>query len=318
MSKQTIRPYEMSLWGLQDDYIITLASPNISHKGQIFEPELNIKDDGTETLQFSIPMYLYDNNIKKENPLWFNVINGTLMVGQRKIKVKFLNTNKIYEFVISKISESHANGELLCLVEAEGLAFNELGKTGYKISLNQQTFEDDYDNWFNNFKDTEPEPIASINYWADKIFNGTNWNYEVRMDWSSYDGVIGNGERKSDKIYEDSFVSSWEENNGNLIGSGVEHFKEKARMIEIDKSNRYNASQTLAETFGVFCRYEYTYDENDRIIKRTCIFYNSFLDENGKKEDIIYPYNTSEITRELDTTEITTKMYVVPLEDSST
>ena len=31
--------------------------------------------------------------------------------------------------------------------------------------------------------------------------------------------------------------------------------------FEIEKSNRYNITQTLAETFGVYCRYEYEYDE---------------------------------------------------------
>ena len=56
MARQTIRPYEMSVWGLQDDFIITLSAPNITHKGQIIDPILTNKDDGTQEISFSIPM----------------------------------------------------------------------------------------------------------------------------------------------------------------------------------------------------------------------------------------------------------------------
>ena len=55
MARQTIRPYEMGVWGLQDDFIATLSAPNITHKGQVMNPTLTIKDDGTQNLSFSIP-----------------------------------------------------------------------------------------------------------------------------------------------------------------------------------------------------------------------------------------------------------------------
>lgn len=328
MARQTIRPYEMGVWGLQDDFIATLSAPNITHKGQVMNPTLTIKDDGTQNLSFSIPMYFFYENELVENPLWYNTKNGVLLVGLRKIKIIFnrgSNEEKVYEFVITKITEKHTDaGELTCEVEAEGLAFQELGKVGYKISLSQEEFELEYEKWFNSQEGEEP--IASLDYWAKKIFENSNWTYEIQMNWSAYDGVAEeysneireqNGLRRTDKVYEDEYVSSWETSSGKLTPSNLVPFKEKARMVNIEKSNRYNATQDLAEAFGVFCKYEYQYDQQYHIVGRKCIFYNEFLGESKNKIDLQYAYNSKEISRELDNTEITTKMFVVPLEDDT-
>jgi hypothetical protein len=43
-----------------------------------------------------------------------------------------------------------------------------------------------------------------------------------------------------------------------LTPISVVGFKEKARYIECANSNKYNITQTLAETFEVFCTYEYS------------------------------------------------------------
>ena len=338
MARQTIRPYELSVWGLQDDFIITLSAPELTHQGQIIDPILTIKDDGTEEFSFSIPMYYFKDNQFIENPLWYNTTNGVLLVGQRKIKVIFNKGNdeeKVYEFVITNITETHGeDGTLICEVEGEGLAFQELGKTGYKLSLTQENFELDYEEWFNKAESERgEEPIASLNYWADQIFANSKWTYEIQMDWSAYDGQIGltneerieKGLRRIDKVYEDEYISSWEEEDGKLVPSNLVKFQEKARMIEVEKSNRYNATQELAEAFEVFCRYEYEYDSNYHIIGRKCIFYNMFdagtqIDEAGnpKRIDLQYAYNTNEVSRTMDSSEIVTKMYVVPLEDDTT
>jgi len=73
----------------------------------------------------------------------------------------------------------------------------------------------------------------------------------------------------------------------------------------------YNITQTLAETFGIFCRYEYDYDENYHIIGRNIIFYNSFNAENSGMLGIIYPYNSSNISRTIDSSNLTTKLFVL-------
>jgi hypothetical protein len=72
----------------------------------------------------------------------------------------------------------------------------------------------------------------------------------------------------------------------------------------------YNITQKIAETFGVFCRYEYVYDTNYHIIAQLVIYYNNFIEEQDGHMDLTYPYHTSEITREMDSTELTTKLFI--------
>ena len=352
-NQEKIRPYELSLWTLQDDFISTLKSEDIFNKGQIETPRLNIRNDGTLELNFLIPMYYFEEGKKIENPIWYNVIDKTLIVNLRKLKLIFnkgKSEEEIFEFVINKVREEHADGKLYCEVTAEGLAFQELGKIGYKISLSSEDFIEEYNNWYNstvginteNEKFDYPtdedkaaaEPKNNINYWCDKIFKNSNWSYSIQMDWSSYDGILINGEvnneerekenlRRTDKIYEEEYISSWEYTNTGtsssevLLPSKMESFKEKLRLVDLEKSNIYNLTQNLAETFGVFCKYKYHYDKDYHIIKKECIFYNNFLAEQEGKIDIIYPYSTSRIEREIDSIDVITKMFVAPVEDDT-
>jgi hypothetical protein len=71
----------------------------------------------------------------------------------------------------------------------------------------------------------------------------TPWCYELRMDWSHYTAA----NRASNKIYEDSYVSSWALKNEDnpalettLEPAGFEEGLEKARPIECANSNKYN------------------------------------------------------------------------------
>jgi len=72
------------------------------------------------------------------------------MVNLRKIKVifnkKMLN-EKVFEFLVTKITEEHEKDHLLCKVECEGLAFHELGRRGYTYTLSFDDFDLDYKNW---------------------------------------------------------------------------------------------------------------------------------------------------------------------------
>lgn len=69
MNKKLIRPYEMSVWSLQDEFITVLKSHDIANKGQLISPQMTIKDDGTQELSFTVPMYYRDEGEYKENPL---------------------------------------------------------------------------------------------------------------------------------------------------------------------------------------------------------------------------------------------------------
>lgn len=314
---RTYRPYELSIFSLQDEFITVLKEINVDNLLQVHEPKLTIKDDGTQELKFSIPMFYRENNILVENPLWKNTQNGNIIVGLRKVRICFnKNTDKqkIYDFVITKVTEKHDKGTLFCEVEAEGIAFQELGKIGYKITLNQDEFDVDYEKWWNDENRANlPEPIASLNYWCDKVFAQVkNWNYKVDMDWSMY----GNSGRESNKVYEDEYISDWKTENGIIKSVSIANAREKARIPACEKSNVYNITQELAELFNIFCRYEYSYDNNGHIIGRVCVFYNNFLMDNNPM-DIFYNFDTDEISREMDCSELITKMYVVPIDDTS-
>lgn len=412
MYNREIRDYEVSIWTLQDSFIAVLKASNLENKGHIQDPKMVIKDDGTREFSFSLPMYLYDGPDKKENPIWYTVRNGNLLVNMRKIKVifnKMTKNEEVFEFIITKVTESHEDDELTCDVECEGLAFHELGKIGYKISLDQDNFLNEYKDWADGKIDGD-EPHATLNYWCDKVLKNSKWTYCVRMDWAAYDGLIpvryiggdddeprfrnlgwglvdknaylavsetqDNAEieeltekeklsdssnfelldyfsltdddfiilnaykkernfRLIDKIYEDEYVSSWnvDSNSDVLTPASVEKFREKERIIDVKESNIYNITQTIAETFGVFCRYEYEYDADYHIIGRRIIFYNNFIQEatgtidlnySGNESskftgavDLSYPYNTSHIEREMDGTDIITKMFVKNLSDNA-
>ena len=47
MNKKLIRPYEMSVWSLQDEFITVLKSHDIANKGQLISPP---HDDPADTL----------------------------------------------------------------------------------------------------------------------------------------------------------------------------------------------------------------------------------------------------------------------------
>ena len=315
------RPYEVSIWTLQDDFITVLKPSTVENKGQLQDEPLIIKTDGTQEFSFSIPMYLFEGKELMENPLWYNVTDGNLIANMRKIKVIFNKKSaqeKVFEFLITKVIERHEKDEIYCDVTCEGLAFNELGKVGYKISLSSEDYELEREEWEDSGRQGE-EPVADIHYWAKKIglipyptttnavIKANTWYYKVRMHWGQ------NGNIEEDTVYEEPYVSSWDVNASNRIEAvTIESRKEKQRMINETESNKYNLTQKIAETFGVFCRYEYGYDENYHIISRVITFYNNFFQEGAAENhvDINYPYNTDQVTREIDSADVTTKMFV--------
>jgi len=54
---------------------------------------------------------------------------------------------------------------LVCHVECEGLAFNELGKVGYKRSLSADEFNNEYYEWdIKTVKPENPDPEKTYDY----------------------------------------------------------------------------------------------------------------------------------------------------------
>lgn len=320
--KEEIRSYEVSLWTLQDTFITVLKWSDVEQVGRIQDPKMTLSTDGTQNFEFSIPMYIYQDGELIENPNWYTIHDGNLLAATRKVKVIFnkgTSDEAVFEFIILDVNEVHDNDILTCEVKCEGLAFHELGKIGYNYSLSQDTFYLDYKEWAEgDNRGSTPEPIQNIDYWCKKInlkplpdsnINPRQWYYKVDMAYANTNSA--------NKIYEESFVSSWKVENGELVADKVENAREKARPISAEQSNIYNITQQLAETFQVFCRYEYGYDENYHIISRTVVFYNSFLMEQDGISSITYPYNSAHISRNKDATNLTTKLYVLNLDDES-
>ncbi len=324
--QQKIRSYEISIWTLQDRFLSVLKWSTMNQKGQIQEPEVILRDDGTEELSFTIPKFYWVGPDKIPNPMWLHLQDQPLEANMHKLKVIFnKNTEdeRVFEFLVTSVASDHTQDRVDINVKAEGLAFHELGKVGYKIALSQTNFELVEKEWINKGMHGD-RPRMNIQYWNDLIFkdsNGdwrTNWRYEVRMDWSSYSQATGFQAKDPTKVYEDEYVSSWLlDSNGKLAPRLTEGYKEKWRPVEVSESNIYNATQTIAEQFGVFCRYEYEHNDSYQIVGKKVIYYNNYIQDQEGHIDLTYPYSSSAITRTVDNSNVTTKLFVSNVEQDS-
>ena len=328
------RNYEVSIWSLQDEFITVLKPLDVENIGQLENKELQLKtDDGVNQYSCSIPMYIYKGTERIENPIWYNTLNGNIVSNMRKIKIivnkgaedEYHNPiEQVYEFLIIKVEERHDKDQLYCDITCEDLAFHELGKQGYKISLSSDVYLDKHSKWADEDGDPENEPLNNLQYWLDQFLEPlpenpvtTQWYYEVRMNWDAYaDG----DKRDTDKVYEEEYTSSWSLNEAEnkVLPAAIEKYKEKMRLVDLEESNIFNLTQDLAETFEVFVKYEYLYDDNYHIRGRRIIFYNNYIREEEGYIDITYPYNASQITRTIDATDVTTKMFIRPVTEDTT
>ena len=327
MEYEKIRSYEVSIWTLQDDFITVLKPSDLENKGQIEEGIARMNVDGTRELNFRIPMYIEPG---VENPAWYNVRKGFIIANMRKIKVIFnKNTEDEYvlEFLITNVDETHENDQLYCEVKCEGLAFHELGKRGYKLALSSDDYymDEEVAAWYDGdteYQTEHEEPIANIQYWLNKFIsplpensddiNPNTWYYEICMDWSSF-AATG---LESNRIYDEEYATTWTTENNKLVAASVMPPKEKSRLIDIEESNYYNITQQLAEIFGVFCKYVYEHDANYHITCRKVVFYNSFYSDKLGFLDFTYPYSAEQIKREIDSTDLVTKLYIKSVDDA--
>lgn len=156
-----------------------------------------------------------------------------------KAFVRFKDKTKIFCFIIDKITDSRDNNfSVYKKVSANGLAFAELGKIGYKLELTQDTLELEIEK--------DPTIVPTINYWLDKVFpnekdgNGkvirwlTPWCYEIRTEYYESNRAKG-------KVYDEEYVNNWTVgSNGTLTAASYEPLREKARIINCQNSNKYN------------------------------------------------------------------------------
>ena len=333
ITTKEIRPYKIEIYGLQDNFIGTLQSYNDDFIGQVIEPEVNLSKDGTSTFKCSIPKYYIDpkTNNRVLNPRWEDVISGVLVENVRILKAYMIinNHTRVFPFIIDNIIDKRdAHYSVYKEISASGLAFAELGKVGYKLELNQNTVERDFEK--------DEAVVPTIQYWLDKVFPNvknedgaitewlTPWCYEIRMNWSSY-WAGSDGKYDNTKIYEEPYIDSWKEQDGSINPSGFVYGEEKARYLDVSGSNKYNITQDIAKTFEVFCYYEYTTDDKGQFIKtyvdennkrwtgRKVIFYNNAINMSDPFY-VDYQKNLNSINKQIESSEVYTKMYVQPQE----
>lgn len=314
-----IRSYEVSIWTLQDRFLSVLKWATMDCKGQIQEPEITLRDDGTQEFSFTIPKFYYAGANKIDNPMWLHLENQPLEANMHKLKVIFnkgTENEQVLEFLVVSVAHDHTGDKVDINVKAEGLAFHELGKIGYKIALSETNYTLALDEWELNGLQEE-QPLNNIQFWNDLVFRDsdgnwrTNWTYELQMDWSAFSALYASDYKRSDTLYEDEYISSWYVNsNGNMAPREIQATREKCRIIDVSASNIYNITQTIAEQFGVFCRYEYIHDENYQIVGRKVIYYNNYIQDQYGHIDLTYPYSSAAITRTVDNSNVVTKMFV--------
>lgn len=321
---QNVRSYEISVWTLQDECITVLKPSELEFKGEVQSGVATFADDGTENLNFSIPMYYNYNGEWTLNPAWQHILDGHFTANMHKVKLIFnkaTDNEQVYEMLITNVEQVHETDSIMFNITCEGLAFHELGKLGYKISLSSDDFAREYSDWFTNGSQGEA-PHATISYWNDKIFkfsDGTlkyDWDYEIQMDWS---GFSSGAARDPHKVYEEEYVSSWNVDpfEYTFTSKSVEGYREKWRQMDEEESNIYNLTQAIAEKFGVYCRYEYEHDVNYHITGKKVIYYNSAFREQEGYTDLTYPYNAAKVQRTIDNTDTITKLFVRPIESDS-
>ena len=147
------------------------------------------------------------------------------------------------------------------------------------------------------------------------------------MDWSNYSDAA---QRETNKMYDDIQVTKWDVVEGKLVPMETSALQEKAGYVNSDRgSNKYNITQTIAETFGVFCVYEYKCTANGQFVKtyydeekkcymtgRTAVFYNRAI-KTDNPFYMDYQKNLQSISRTCDTSEIYTKLFVDPIQSDT-
>lgn len=163
-----------------------------------------------------------------------------------------------------------------------------------------------------------------------KFYNGKTSQYTdektLKKWWQIDAGTSGPlyQPRDETKIYENPYVANWDIVNDKLSPVQVVSFKEKARYVDCANSNKYNITQTIAETFEVFCIYEYTCEPNGHFKKtyideagdvwtgKKVIFFNRAV-KSDNPYVINYQHNLNTISRTIDSSEVYTKMYINPI-----
>lgn len=324
-----MREIKIGIYSHQDDFLGLLYDSNREFEGQITAPQITINSNGGKTLTFSMPLMIYDRRSKKyiDNPKWNYVTNH--------YKIRVEEDKEINEFVMQTYNESrNESDEMMMDVSCISLAEFELSQVGYQLVFNSDSLrmfaEGDDPN------DPYTEQIgaydATIDFWERKLLgysketdeNGepisTQYGWKYKVD--SYYEIENNPvtgeqwpERNRNKIYETNMIIDYVYDGTNYNPVYANDYTEKQRIITLEKSNVWNGQSELCSKFEVWPEYKIIYDENGKIAEKWIILRNDIPEDS--LFTLRYSKNEKSITRNVDSSQIVTKMYVNSLSNEN-
>lgn len=311
---------KISIYSHDDEYIDLLYSSDKEFIGQCTNPILTVNANGAKTLSLSLPLKYFDTKQEDyvENPRWDYITN------QYKIRVE-REDEATEEFVLRDYSETHSDGDQLMIdINCMSLAEFELGQTGYNLSFSEESLYIYPDNVDPSDPDSEPIGVAEpdIHFWMSKILENTDWTYKVKS-YYDLDTDMEEDNRQTipsdetdhvgtNQFYENDRIVDYDDNNNPIK---KEEYDVKERIIKVEKSNRWNLIQDLCENFEVWADFEIVY-EDKKIKSKTAILRNDIPED--ALFSVRYTKNLKNISRQVDDSQIVTKMYVTPLTNPNT
>lgn len=313
MSKLTI-----SIYSHEDEFIDLLYTDKKEFDGQIASPTISEQSTGIKTLSFSIPLKIFNRKSGKiiDNPRWEYLVN------QYKIRVE--EKEKIDEFVMTNYVEDHNESDQIMMnVQCESLAEFQLSKIGYNISFDENMLYIFKEGTNPNDEDNKPIGLhtADIHFWNKELLKNTDWSYEVQSYYENDDEIDDNRQQEptednpyvgSNQFYENDRIIDYNDENEPIKAN---QYTIKERIIKEEKSNIFNISQTIAESFEVWVGYKITYTNG--AISEKKIVYRNDIPENTLFS-INYQKNLKNMNRTIDNSQIVTKMYVTAMDNPNT
>lgn len=233
-----------------------------------------------------------------------------------------------YETNLGRVSTSSE-----CVALMQGLQLR--NSEGYPID--SQYTSDSTGNLLYNIID-EPSECTTTEF--EEYYNPSGWSWEVNS-------VFTNNPAKhsvTTNLYEEPVIGKYVEiTPGNYVGfsyqKNVEQGDEekrllphpiekkqdgtydnlmyvtniKKRLVSLERSNIYNAIQTISEVFEVWPHFVYNYNEQGKITERKIIFKTEAVNEKIKF-DFSYGKNIINCSRETDSNDLVTKLIVTDVE----
>jgi len=311
----------IEIWTHEDEFVDTLYNTDYEFEGQCIDPKITLNANGAKTLTLGLPLYIIDKKTYEyiENPRWYYITQ------QYKIRVK--QDENINEFVLKDYTESHdVNDQLMININAQSLEEFELSQTGYNITFDENTLYKYNSNEDPNDPDTVPIGVydADIHFWNEKLLENSEWKYRVESYYplDTDEDLIEDNRQKinpdleykngPEQFYEADRIIDYNENNEPQ--KDPNGYEVKKRVVKASKSNIFNIVQDICEAFECWPTFEIKY-KDEKIVEKTIVYKNDVPQD--AKFSVNYQTNLNSIERVVDSSQIVTKMYVTPIENSN-